>query len=157
MKIETFLKDLNFDNDKYKELTEKFHDMLAYKLDDIALYLNDESLRDETGNNIDRIDLDAIRKEISNYSTNQDNILLSEIIKYLKEAGFEIINIIDKSCRAYERLITKDEIEKINRDELMASEFIDKTQGGKTQGGKKKRKSRKKSHKKSHKKSRISK
>ena len=148
---ERYLKEhFDFKNKERKDLIKNFKELGIINLEDLALYLNDESLHN---NKIDKDDLDVITTRIySFYSKNQNVVMLSQIIKYLKKAGFEIINIIDKSCRAHEIIMTKDEIEKINRDELLASELIDKTQGGKKQ-----RKSRKKSHKKSHKKSRISK
>lgn len=55
----------------------------------------------------------------------------SDLIKFLKDAGFDIINIIDKSCREYEAIIPKEEFEKINAKEIEASESIDKSLGGK--------------------------
>ena len=152
------IKHFDFEEDEIEELIQNFSLLGIINLEDLALYLNDESLHN---NLIDKDHLDVITTGIySFYSKNKNVVMLSQIIKYLKKAGFEIINIIDKSCRAYKIIMTKDEIEKINRDELLASKLIDKTQGGKKQ-----RKSRKKSHKKSikksikksHKKSRISK
>ena len=140
------IRHFDFEEDELQELIKNFKTLGINNLEDLALYLNDESLH---GNLIDKDHLDEITTRIYNfYSKNTNVVMLSEIIKYLKKAGFEIINIIDKSCRTYERLITKDKIEKINREELLASELIDKTQGGK-----KKRKTKKKSHNKSIKKS----
>ena len=125
------IKHFDFEEDEIEELIQNFSLLGIINLEDLALYLNDESLHN---NLIDKDHLDVITTGIySFYSKNKNVVMLSQIIKYLKKAGFEIINIIDKSCRAYEIIMTKDEIEKINRDELLASKLIDKTQGGKKQ------------------------
>lgn len=130
---ESYLRNhFDYEEDELQELIKNFKTLGINNLEDLALYLNDESLH---SNLIDKDHLDEITTRIYKfYSQNTNVVRLSEIIKYLKKAGFEIINIIDKSCRLYERLITKDKIEKINREELMASESIDKTQGGKKNG-----------------------
>ena len=82
-------------------------------------------------------------------------VLQSKLIKFLKDQGFDIINIIDKSCRAYGSIMSKDQFAEINAKEDQASDSIDKTQGGKKQTRKRQRKKQKKSKTKSQRKSKT--
>ena len=58
-------------------------------------------------------------------------ILQSDLIKLLKYEGFDVINIIDKSCRVHNEFMSKEEFAKINEEEIKASKSIDRSLGGK--------------------------
>ena len=90
----------------------------------------------------------------------RSNVKFSELAKFLKDAGFDIINIIDRSCRAYGEIMSKEEFAKINAKEDEASLLIDRTLGGKKRRKitrKTKRKITRKKRRNSRRKSRISK
>ena len=58
-------------------------------------------------------------------------ILQSVLINHLKDKGFDVINIIDKSCRAHNKFMSKEKFAEINAKEDHFSTLIDKTLGGK--------------------------
>ena len=84
---------------------------------------------------------DSINKIIREH---EDKIMLSELIQFLKDERFDIINIVDKSCRSYGGIMSKKEFAKINAEESVASELIDRTLGGNSKQRKKRRKSTRK-------------
>lgn len=71
-----------------------------------------------------------IEKQYSHLEYHSE-ILQSDLIELLKYEGFDIINIIDKSCRAYGAIMSKEKFAEINKDEGEASKSIDRSLGGK--------------------------
>ena len=136
MKIEDFFEEnKNFEEEEKKEIIQKLRDFGCYRLDDfstIYFYLYEEIIPILGKQIINKI-ITTIKNPEKGYLNleHKDTIYLSRIIKFLKDAGFDIINIIDKSCRAYGAIMSKEEFAKINDDEDKASESIDKTLGGK--------------------------
>jgi hypothetical protein len=79
----------------------------------------------------------SIIKQISNPVTNDSieyrpgmNINLSSIILFLKTCGFDIINIIDGSCRTVNNEMSKNDIAQITELENNSLLEIDKSKGG---------------------------
>lgn len=98
---------------------------------------------------------DKILSIIHEKYVDNGKVLQSKLIKFLKDQGFDIINIIDKSCRAHGSIMSKDQFDEINANEDKASESIDKTQGGKKQTRKRRNKKQRKFKTKSQRKSKT--
>jgi hypothetical protein len=119
-----------------KEIMENLDKIGADNLDSYAFAVNDPELIDElikiTGKPIfDKI-LAILKDQYSDLEYS-GTVLQSELVKFLKDAKFDIINIIDKSCRSYGGIMSKEKFAEINAKEDEASGLIDKTLGGKRQ------------------------
>ena len=162
MPIKDFLSTYSiFDDDteKEREILKIFDDEIGCDwLDDYVLCLNDAHLRIKLFEILGQPRFDKILLIIhENYLDLENNGIVwqSKLIKFLKDEGFDIINIIDKSCRSHSIIMSKDQFVEINGEESKASESIDKTQGGKKQTRKKQRKKQRKFKTKSQRKSKT--
>lgn len=161
MPIKDFLSTYSiFDDDteKEREILNIFDELGCYLLDDYVLCLNDAHLRIKLFKILGQPRFDKILLIIhENYLDLENNGIVwqSKLIKFLKDEGFDIINIIDKSCRSHSIIMSKDQFVEINGEESKASESIDKTQGGKKQTRKKQRKKQRKFKTKSQRKSKT--
>jgi hypothetical protein len=124
------------------------------KIYDYITYPEDKEIIEKTMNEIKILESDdeklrsqKIKKRsifYNEYDNNKiESILLSDVITFLKTEGFEVINIIDFSCRSFEKKVEKDIIAKLEKDQLQNAMLID--QGlGKKQTRKTKRRQRRK-------------
>ncbi len=119
-----------------KEMMEKLDKLGADNLDSYAFAVNDPELREELIKVMGKPIFDkilAILKDQYSDLEYSGTVLQSELVKFLKDAKFDIINIIDKSCRSYGGIMSKEKFAEINAKEDEASKLIDKTLGGKRQ------------------------
>ena len=130
---EFFSKHPSLHDEISKEIMENLDKIGADNLDSYAFAVNDPELIDVlikvTGKPLyDKI-LAILKDQYSDLEYS-GTVLQSELVKFLKDAKFDIINIIDKSCRSYGGIMSKEEFAKINAKEDEASKLIDKTLGG---------------------------
>jgi len=130
---EFFSKHPSLHDEISKEIMEKLDNLGADNLESYAFAVNDPELIDElikiTGKPIfDKI-LAILKDQYSDLEYT-GTVLQSELVKFLKDAKFDIINIIDKSCRSYGGIMSKEKFAEINAKEDEASLLIDKTLGG---------------------------
>jgi len=143
------------DKDKEEEVLKEFDDLGSESLDDYVFCLNYPDLRAKLIIIFSQPVFDKILSIIHEKYVDNGKVLQSKLIKFLKDQGFDIINIIDKSCRAHGSIMSKDQFDEINANEDKASESIDKTQGGKKQTRKRRNKKQRKFKTKSQRKSKT--
>jgi hypothetical protein len=116
-----------------KEIMEKLDKLGADNLDSYVFAVNDPELREELIKVMGKSLFDKILAILKDQYLDLEHkgaILQSELVKFLKDAKFDIINIIDKSCRSYGGIMSKEKFAEINAKEDEASKLIDKTLGG---------------------------
>ena len=130
---EFFSKHPSLHDEISKEIMENLDKIGADNLESYAFAVNDPELIDVlikvTGKSLyDKI-LAILKDQYSDLEYS-GTVLQSELVKFLKDAKFDIINIIDKSCRSYGGIMSKEKFAEINAKEDEASLLIDKTLGG---------------------------
>jgi hypothetical protein len=160
MSLEEFFKENSiFDKEREREMSETIYNKIGLEsLWAYVIYLNRPDLRERLIKFLGQPIFDKILSIIHEKYVDleyKDEVLQSKLIKFLKDQGFDIINIIDKSCRTYGSIMSKDQFAEINANEDKASESIDKTQGGKKQTRKRRKKKQRKFKTKSQRKSKT--
>lgn len=147
------LESLNF-GEKYIENTTGI--LLSLGCDNLTTFIDclkdrelyNEIMRTLTEENFYNI-VNAIRENYSDKIISPGYVFRqSVLVKFLKDEGFDIINIIDMSCRTYNTEIPNEKFSEINAKDDEASRLIDKTLGGKKSTRKKRRNNKRKSKRK---------
>ena len=115
MKIKDFLlKHKIFDDDK--TIIDMTNNLSKNEVDDLNLFILSLNNVYTTNDLASILGIEAVNKikKIIVEEYRDKFILQSKLVKFLKDAGFDIINIIDRSCRAYGEIMSKEEFAKIN-------------------------------------------
>jgi hypothetical protein len=130
---EFFSKHPNIINENHEQIMKELIKLGTDNLDMYAFAVNDPESREDLIKVMGKPIFDKILAILNDQYSDLEysgTVLQSELVKFLKDAKFDIINIIDKSCRSYGGIMSKEKFAEINAKEDEASLLIDKTLGG---------------------------